>query len=166
MINKLILACALTFATVIPSKAFNLYTTNVLTGTTVVFTARASVYQIDVNSAGVNLVKFYDTASNALTYVVGAYTGSSNLALQYTNLQTNAIFVYTSSTQYLIQTNVYTGTSRTNYTVAQSTNAVPTAVTLFIPANTTASLDAVDLNFVNGITVTTTNAATIVIYTR
>lgn len=164
--KKLILSLALVAASVFQASAFQLYTTNVLTGTTVVFTARASVYQIDVNSAGVNLVKFYDTASNALTYVVGAYTGSSNFALQYTNLQTNAILVYSSSTQYLIQTNVYTGTSRTNYTVAQSTNAVPTAVTLFVPANTTASLDAVDMNFVNGITVTTTNAATIVIYTR
>ena len=83
------------------------------------------------------------------------------------SLQTNGIFRYSTVTQYMIQTNVsLIGAYHTNYTVPQTTNGVSPAVTLYCPAGTMTSVDAVDLNFVNGITVTVTNSATLVIYTR
>lgn len=144
-----------------------LITTNLSAGTTVVYGARSSVYQVDVTSSTANLIRIYDTASNALTYVIGSYTGSSNYTLNITNLQTNGIFVYSASTQYMIQTNIYLGGNfRTNYTVPQTTNGVTASVSLFVPAGLTASVDAIDLTFLNGITVTATNSCQISIYTR
>ena len=145
-----------------------LISTNLSAGTNVIWTGRKSVYQVAIASATANLLNLYDTSSNALTYVVGSYTGSSNVpSLLITNLQTNAIFTYATSTQYLIQTNVsLSGAYRTNFTVPQTTNNVRAAATVYCPAGTVTSVDAVDLNFVNGITVTVTNSATVILYTR
>lgn len=145
-----------------------LITTNLSTGTSVIWVGRAAAYEVTIASTTANLLNVYDTSSNALTYVVGSYTGSSNISgILFTNLQTNAIFRYSTTTQYLIQTNqTLSGAYRTNYTVPQTTNGVPPSVTLFVPAGQIVDLDALDLNFVNGITVTVTNSATLIIYTR
>ncbi len=145
-----------------------LITTNLSAGTSVVWVGRAAAYEVSVASTTANLFNMYDTATNSLTYLTGSYTGSSNVpGVLVTTLQTNGIFVYPTITQYLIQTNVsLTGAFRTNFTVGAATNAVRPGVTLFVPAGQIVSLDAVDLNFVNGITVTVTNSATLIIYTR
>lgn len=156
-------------ACLLPFRAeAGLITTNLNPGTTVVWVGRASAYEVTIASTYQNLLNIYDTSSNALTYVIGSYTGSSNVSgLWTTNLQTNAIFRYPTTTQYLIQTNqTLAGAYRTNYTVPQTTNGVPPAVTLFVPAGQIVDLDALDLNFVNGITVTVTTNATLIIYTR
>ena len=165
-IKVLTLLALLGFAS--ESAKAGLITTNLSAGTTVVWVGRAAAYEVAVASATANLFKMYDTSSNALTYVVGSYTGSSNVpGILTTNLQTNGIFVYPTITQYLIQTNVsLAGAFRTNYAVPQTTNGVSAGVTLYVPAGQIVSLDAVDLNFVNGITVTVTNSATLIIYTR
>lgn len=165
MIKKLIIAASLILA-LAKVEGAGLITTNLASGTTVVYNARASVYQIDVTSATANLIKIYDTSSNALTYVIGPYTGSSNFTRWTTNIYTNAIFEYATSTQMFLMTNIQLGNWRSNYAVIQTTNAVPAQITLFVPAGLTASIDAVDLNFLNGITVTATNSAQIAIYTR
>jgi len=147
--------------------ANGIISSNISSGTSVLATARKQVYQISVASSTANLLNFYDSATNSLTYVIGTYLRSTNITLSVTNLTTNGIFVYDTSTQYLIQTNIYVGGNfRTNVTVPQTTNQYPVASTLYIPAGTVVTLDSIDANFVNGISVTATNSATVIIYTR
>jgi len=138
-------------------------------GTNVIVIGRQGVYQIDVISpTAANTVNFYDTSSNQLTYTTPAYTMQTNIpGLLFTNLQTNAIFVYATSTQYLIQTNVtLAGAYHTNFTIGARSNNVPLALSVVAAAAGYVSTGPVDLNFVQGITLTTQTNSTVLIYTR
>lgn len=173
--NKLLLSIGLGMALV--SSAFaGLISSNVSSGTSVLSSARRQFYQVTVYSTTANLINFYDASNTALTYVTLPYYRSTNLVQSVTSLTTNGVFtydIYTNSVyshttnQYLIQTNIYVGGNyRTNILMAQSTNQYPLAYSIVVPAGTVATLSAVDANFINGIAVTATNTATVVIYTR
>lgn len=164
--NKLLLSIGLGMALV--SSAFaGLISSNVSSGTSVLSSARRQFYQVTVYSTTANLINFYDASNTALTYVVPSYYRSTNLTVTVTTLTTNGVFTYDTSTQYLIQTNTFVnGNYRTNILMAQSTNQYPLAYSIVVPAGTVATLSAVDANFINGIAVTATNTATVVIYTR
>lgn len=167
--KKLLLSLVLGLSFVASSQAAGLITTNLAAaGTNVLFVGPVQAYEVTVGSTVANVVRLYDATNVQLTNILPSYVGASNVPSKLvTNLQTNAIFVYATATQYLIQTNVsIAGAYTTNYTVPQTTNNLAPAVMLFVPAGQTATLSAVDLNFVNGITMATTNAATVIIYTR
>lgn len=144
-----------------------LITTNLTTGTNTITTAPQRVYSVSIASATANLLNLYDVDSTTLTYTNLAYTSVSNVpGFSITNLQTNAIFVYSTSTQYLIQTNVsLTGSYTTNFTVASNVNNVVSSATIYVPAGMLVTFNT-DLNFVNGINATVTNSCTLILYTR
>lgn len=152
------------------AEAINVLTysiTNAVTATNNLYTGSARVLQISVLSATANSLKFYDTTNTALTVVVGSYTNATNVTVSITNLTTNAIFVYPTSTQYLIQTNIYVNANwQSNNLVAASTNAIPAAFAVDTFANLPASAENLDLVFVKGITLKSTNAVDVIIYTR
>jgi hypothetical protein len=171
--KKLLLSLVLGIGAVANIQAAGLITTNLAAaGTNVLAVGPVQAYEVTVGSTVANVVRLYDATNVQLTNILPSYVGASNVPSKtVTWLQTNASFVYTTNgvtfTQHLIQTNIsLAGSYTTNYTVPQTTNNLAPAVMLFVPAGQTATLSAVDLNFVNGITMATTNAATVIIYTR
>lgn len=135
--------------------------------TNVVYTGRARVYQLTWLGATANTLKFYDSATNLLNFTNQGYSYATNYTISITNLQTNAIYVYATSTQYQIQTNIYiNANARSNVTVAAAMTAYPLAFSLGTLANIPVTAEDIDLTFVNGISLISTNAGTLIIYTR
>ena len=95
-----------------------------------------------------------------------AYSYGTNITLSITNLQTNGIFMTDTSTNTLIQTNIYiSGNYRTNVSVAAAVVAFPDIYSVWVPANTTTDSGSVDFIITRGITVMSTNAVTAIVYT-
>jgi len=169
MFKKFLLSCVAAASLVSSSYADGLITKaipNTTNWTTVVSAVPVNVYRVDVASTTANLLSFYDSASTNLGLALAAYTRSTNVWFTNTWLTTNGIFEYSTTTQYMIQTNTIAGTYRTNIAVAASTNQLPSQASLYVPAGTIATFDNIDLNFVRGMSVTSTNAATVIVYTR
>jgi hypothetical protein len=167
--KKLLLALGLTAFMVAESFAavISYTSTNLINRTNLVYTGRARIYQITWLGSTDNNLKFYDSATNTLTFTNQGYTYATNYTISITNLQTNAIYVYATSTQYQIQTNIYiNANARSNVTVGAAMTAYPLAFEMGTLANVPTTAEDIDLNFVNGISYASTNAGTLIIYTR
>ncbi len=165
--KKLILSLSIAVSLfAIKAHAF-VFATNLPAGTTnIVFgSGPIRVQQIVISTTLSNMVGFFDSAQSTLMVTNGTYLRATNMTISITNLITNAIFVYPTSTQTLIQTNIYlSGNYRTNVTVNGTSNIVAQQVAYAIAPNFTADSGIIDFTFVNGIGVTNLNAASLIIY--
>lgn len=169
--KKLILGFMLGLAGIISSQAAGLvYTTN-FTGDSTNFmylgTAPIRVGQIVVFGSQAGVSRFYDTLSNNLKQVVGSVTLATNYSWGVTNLQTNGIYIFSGSTQYMIQTNSYVGGNfRTNITYPGLTNDYPIQASMAWIAGGVSSITPLDMIFERGLTVATTTNVTVIVYTK
>lgn len=164
--KKFLLSLALMISVGLTAVDAAVFSTNLPAGTTnIIFSSATRVQQIVISSTLSNTIGFFDSRFATLMVTNGTYLRATNITLSVTNLQTNAIFVYPTATNYMIQTNIYLqGNYRTNVTVNGTSNIVPAQVTYAIAPAMTADSGAIDFNFVNGIGVTNLNAATLIIY--
>lgn len=145
IIGSIVAASAATITVTVPPAGF----TNLLS----VVGGVAKITQINVtaSTATNTTVAILDTPTNALTYVVPAYTNRLIYGTNYTQIYTNYFGVLTTN----IMTNVLTSVSQT---VAATTNNYPVRVTQSALASTTSSIDGVNYYFINGVWATNTSS--------
>ncbi len=164
---KKLIAIGVAFATILSSAEAGLIVSNVVAGTQVVYAGRMKAYEIVAYGATANIIGVYDSlySSNALT--IPAYTRSTNITLSTTNVTTNGVFIYDTATQTLLQTNIFVnGNWRTNISVSAAVVGIPVSATVPVVAGSLTDVPNLDLIFLRGITITATNDATVIIYTR
>lgn len=166
LISKAVMVIVAAVCLIPENASAGLIVSNVTSGTQVVYTGNKRVWQIVAYGTTANVLNFHDSQYSSNAYTQPAYTRSTNYTITLTNLTTNGVFVYDTVTQYMIQTNRVTGNARSNITVSAAVVQAPLATTVPVVAATITTVPNLDLTFVNGITVTATNSATIILYTR
>lgn len=164
---KNLIVAMVAFTTILSSAEAGIIVSNVAAGSQVVYAGRQKVYQIVVYGATANMIGLFDSLYASNAYTQPAYTRSTNISISTTNIQTNGIFVYDTVTQYMTQTNYYVnGNWRTNIDVSSAVVAIPISASVPVVAGSITTVPDLDLIFMRGISITATNNATIILYTR
>jgi len=165
--KKLIIGLALMVGLACGSSQAGIIVSNLTSGTQVVYTGNQKVWQIVAYGATDNIINLFDSQYSSNAYTQPAYTRSTNYTISITNFQTNAVFVYATATQYLMQTNIYvSGNARSNISVSAAVLAIPVSASIPVIAGAISTVPDLDLVFTKGISITATNNATIILYTR